>query len=117
MNRKKIINIVNELVNEIDLNYIIAEAERYNYNIMLVHGNLDANICWSENTCHLPYNYELAVNVLYHFIEKNFDKIIKLKVTHKYDDIYGMNRNTIIYVPYKNNINEIKKLYYDSIHQ
>lgn len=115
MNKKKITKIVNDIIAEIDLNYLIAEAVKNNYDLILVHGELDTTIEWSTNTYHIPCNYELAVSVLHYFIGKNMDKIIKLKSVSKFDCVYGLNRNTIIYVPYEYDIELIRKQYYNTL--
>lgn len=99
-----------EIVSAIDLNYILAEAKRYGYRVCLVYGDLEQHVKWSSNATYLSHNYELSVGILYHFLSLHSDKIIKINITSD-DDIFPLNRNMIIHVPYQFDIDKIKKEY------
>jgi hypothetical protein len=104
--RKKVADIIAA----IDLNYILAEAKRDQYKISLMCGDLDANITWSGDISYLSYNYEMASGIIYHFISVHKDKIIKINISSD-NDIFPLNKNIIIYVPYEIDLNRVKKEY------
>ena len=131
--------LVNYIIRAIDLNYILAEAEKENYTISLVRGELLLgaqvsaqgstreelllgaqasaqrstreelcdNIKWSSDKCYLSYNYELSSSIIYRYIHNNHDKIIKLNVSST-GDFYPLDRNMVIYLPNKMDIEKIK---------
>ena len=100
--------IITYIISAIDLNYILAEAKREKYNVSLIRGELDKKIKWSNDICHLSYNYELSAAIIYRYITHNHDKIIKLNISSS-GNFYPLNRNMVIYLPEKIDINEIKK--------
>lgn len=104
----KINKIITYIISAIDLHYILAEAERENYNVILMKGEIDGDIKWSTDYCQLSYNYEISAAILYKYIVNNLDKIIKLNVT-SVCDFYPLNRNMVIYLPKKINVDMIKK--------
>lgn len=101
---------VSKIISAIDLNYILAEAQKEKYDVNLIYGNIEDKIKWSNNTCNLSYNYEISTGILYQFISVHRDKIIKINIS-SINNIFPLNRNIIIYVPYEMNINKIKKEY------
>lgn len=98
-----------DIVSAIDLNYILAEAKKERYNVSLTCGRLEDNIKWARFSRDLSFNYDIAFAILCKFVSSHSDKIIRLTVTS--DDIFPLNRNMIIYVPYEIDINRVKKEY------
>jgi hypothetical protein len=114
MNIEKYIrNKIDFLIKSIDLNYILAESRKERYQIRLFSGSINGNINWSNNVCYLSYNYEQSVGLIYWFVSKNVDKIIRLNISST-DHIYPLDRNMIIYYDDKISIDNIKK-HYESI--
>lgn len=101
---------ITEIIAAIDLNYILAEAKKENYQVKLICGNLKNYIEWSDDICHLSNNYEISTGILYQFISNHSNKIIKINITSD-DYFYPLNRNIIIYVPYEKDLIKIKKEY------
>ncbi|XWV25662.1 hypothetical protein QJ856_gp0091 [Tupanvirus deep ocean] len=101
---------VSEIISAIDLNYILAEAQKEKYVVSLLNGNLENRIRWENDICNLSYNYEIATGIIYQYISVHKDKIIKINVSSK-NDIYPLNRNIIIYVPYEIDISKVKREY------
>ena len=103
--KQKVINIIAA----IDLNYILAEAKREQYSVNLICGDLKNHIKWSSTSCSLSYNYEISTGMVFQFISVHKDKIIKINVSS--DDIYPLNRNIIMYVPYEIDLEKVKSEY------
>lgn len=106
---------VEEIISFIDLNYTLAEAKKYNYEIVLMKNKSTSTISpketkkivWSNNFQTLSYNYSSAELTLHKYIKKYYDRVIKLKISSK-DYAYPLNRNIIIYVPYEVDLKKIK---------
>lgn len=109
---------IDQIISAIDLNYILAEARREEYSVSLTCGDFVNNVSlvskkqikWYNNKCNLSYNYELSTGIMYQFISTHEDKIIKINIS-SVDNIYPLNRNIIIYVPFKKYLSRIKKEY------
>lgn len=106
--------IVDAIVEAIDLNYILACAKRDNHCVQLVCGSLEKNLIWSNESCILSYNYKTATDLMYDFININFDRIIKIKISSS-NYMHPYNQNIIIYVPYYMDLYNIRKEYNHSI--
>lgn len=112
MKRKNSINTYNtigQIISAIDLNYILAEARKENYEVSLCCGNINDKINWDRKKHYLSFNYEESVRILQHYISLHKNKIIKLNVSS--DSYYPLDRNIIVHVPCCENINCIKKEY------
>jgi len=103
-------NKINEMFCTIDLNYILAEARKEKYKLSLTNGHILNNIKWENDECYLSYNYDICVRLISHYILNHFDKIIKLNISSDHD-IYPLDRNMIIYIPEKIDIDKICKEY------
>jgi len=101
---------VSEIISAIDLNYILAEARKEKYKVSLNHGILKNHIKWSIDTCHLSYNYEISTGIIHQFLSIHYDKIIKINISSN-NDILPLNRNIIIYIPSKTDLERIKQEY------
>lgn len=88
---------VDEIISRIDLFYILKEAQQKKYSVSLFCGIFDDKILWNDDEYHLSYNFNLSCGMIFNFISKNSDKIIKINV--RSDDYYPLNRNIIIYAP------------------
>jgi hypothetical protein len=106
-NTNNLKQIIGEIISAIDLNYILAEAEQQKYQVCLMCGDLRETITWGNMNRYLSFNYEISTGIIYDFISKHNDKIIKLNI--KSDDFIVFDRNIVIYVPYEVDIHRVKK--------
>lgn len=104
---------LNFIIQSIDLNYILAEAEKEKYQVSLNSGVFEGIVKWGCNTKTLPYNYNISYGVIEHFLKKNYNKIIKINVLSK--DENPLDRNIILHVPLNYDINQIKKEYHSVV--
>lgn len=75
----------NKIIDSIDLNYIIAESSLYKYNIKILSKNISID---------LPYNYDIAYNIILNFIQNNKNNLIVINITS--NDFFPLNRNIIL---------------------
>lgn len=105
---------INNILSSIDLNYVLAEARQRGYQVSLVSGVLNEKVKWTNEECFLSYNYEISTGIVYQFITKHQDKIVKLHVS-SVDDFFPINRTMIVYVPYHIDIQRVKKEYFSVV--
>jgi hypothetical protein len=110
-------NKIKEIVDAIDLNYILAEAQRDHQKLNLIIGeaaDTEHKIIWSEMQHPLRKTYKASLKLLTDIISKNDDKIIRLNTKSADDDLQNkLDRNIILYFPRKRSIsNLVKKLPY-----
>ena len=120
MDRKNIenyvINIASHVIDTIDLNYILAEARIKNYSVCLITGDYIEGLIWYNDKCELSYDYEMSANIIHQYLLNNISKIVKMNISSPSFDIYPINRNIILYVPYKIDMCQIKKNYDSIVH-
>lgn len=75
-------------IDNIDLNYIIAESSLYKYNIKIFS---------KKNSINLPYNYDIAYHIIMDFIHNNKNDLIIINISS--NDFFPLNRNIILQSP------------------
>jgi hypothetical protein len=85
--------IIDYIVASIDLNYLLAESRINNYRIRLE--TIGDN---SKQKKSIPYEYDIAKDIISKFISKNLNKVIQIHQFSK-DYHYPLDRKIIIHVP------------------
>jgi hypothetical protein len=98
---------LDHIVASIDLNYLLAESRINNYRIQLE--TIDTNTR-QKNIKYIPYEYDIAKEIISQFISKNLNKVIQI---HQFSTEYHypLNRKIIIHVPRGINFKKSKNQY------
>lgn len=101
---------INNIVESVDVKTIIAEAKLISAEIVLVVGKIEDEIVWSSDTVPLSYSYSLSCDIIHKCINLNKKSVIKIVVFSK-NCLIPINRNIIIYVPVKYDLEKIRNKY------
>lgn len=103
-------DIITDIVESVDLNYILKNAQHKMYLVELVIGKIDGDTVKYTKNYTLSCDIDISIAIMYKVLKKNIDRIIKIKITSE-DYINPVNKNIIIFVPFEQELQNIKKEY------